>query len=641
MQATLKSFFRSPFLSVILSVSLFILPLGPATQLALADSQPIAKWEKTETKKTKERPSAEDIFPETTLLYLQVASAKQLYEDSQETNLGRMFRDPEMRPLLGDLYDAATEAFQSVEENLDGVSLEEILDLFQGEIAFAIVDPLEGDPAFAFMIDFGDAQETADKLWNRGKELFQGRSEVSQREIEGITIDVLSGNDDEALLQFTKDGTYVFTNNEIVAQLILNNWAGKPNEQYGRLSDNPKFKAIMKKCEVPNQEPHMTAFVDPIGFFKTVARNEPTMTLALMMLPSLGLDGLEGAGASMTLNTKDFDAVLHAHLALRSPRSGVLNSIALDTGDFTPENWVPYNAASYATLYWDVEKTYTNTTELFDTFQGSGKAAEGLQNLSSEIGVDIETEIIPQLVGRFTHVTWSEPPARINGMAQVGAIQLKDANEFQKVLDTLANQVGLEHRSLGKTDYYFRDLDSDGRGQGEEGDDGRQSNLDLRRPQLCVGIVDDFLLISDSEALLHEAISGSKDPKLSLANEIDFKLTHSKIKRLIGNQKASMIEIDRPDESMRMLYDMIHSDDTQRLLKRYQSSEDSNSFQNRTLETLDGILTENPLPSFEVIKKYLAPGGAILIDDSSGIHYTAFGIRRLPEEDIDRSNDQK
>ena len=49
---------------------------------------------------------------------------------------------------------------------------------------------------------------------------------------------------------------------------------------------------------------------------------------------------------------------------------------------------------------------------------------------------------------------------------------------------------------------------------------------------------------------------------------------------------------------------------------------------NPFFRALNDAVTKNPLPPFAVIAQYLAPGGAIVTDDETGLHYTAFGLRR-------------
>jgi hypothetical protein len=39
-------------------------------------------------------------------------------------------------------------------------------------------------------------------------------------------------------------------------------------------------------------------------------------------------------------------------------------------------------------------------------------------------------------------------------------------------------------------------------------------------------------------------------------------------------------------------------------------------------------LEQHPLPPFEVLQRYLAPGGTVVVDDDTGLHYTDFSLRR-------------
>jgi len=49
---------------------------------------------------------------------------------------------------------------------------------------------------------------------------------------------------------------------------------------------------------------------------------------------------------------------------------------------------------------------------------------------------------------------------------------------------------------------------------------------------------------------------------------------------------------------------------------------------NPLFRTLDAALEQHPLPPFEVLQRYLAPGGSMLVDDETGLHYTNFTLRR-------------
>ena len=46
------------------------------------------------------------------------------------------------------------------------------------------------------------------------------------------------------------------------------------------------------------------------------------------------------------------------------------------------------------------------------------------------------------------------------------------------------------------------------------------------------------------------------------------------------------------------------------------------------LEHASKILKDNPLPAFSVLAKYFAPGGGMMVNDETGIHYMTFTLKR-------------
>jgi hypothetical protein len=136
----------------------------------------------------------------------------------------------------------------------------------------------------------------------------------------------------------------------------------------------------------------------------------------------------------------------------------------------------------------------------------------------------------------------------------------------------------------------------------------------------CFCIVGDYLLVG-RESLLHKAIATESDPSKALAGALEFKLIASKAQKQAAGSRPSLLNFNRPEEGFRMMYGMATSDTTrERLAKRGEND----SF----LKNINQALQDNPLPPFSVIQQYLAPGGALLTDDETGLHYTSFTLRR-------------
>ena len=143
----------------------------------------------------------------------------------------------------------------------------------------------------------------------------------------------------------------------------------------------------------------------------------------------------------------------------------------------------------------------------------------------------------------------------------------------------------------------------------------------MRPFEPACGIVGDYFMIANQASLLETVIRTKASGQESLADQLDFKLIASKVKRMAGGAKPAMLTFNRPEEGMRMLYDLANAESTRKVLT---DRSESNGF----FRSLHGALEEHPLPPFAVVQKYLAPGGGLLVDDETGLHYTGFTLRR-------------
>lgn len=564
-----------------------------------------------------ERPSAPHLLPERTVAYVRVSDTQELIEEFQDTALGRITQDPQIQPLIGQLYGSAAEAFARIEEQV-GLPLDKLLAIPQGEICLALVSPEEGQPALVVLVDVGDQMPSAVKLLERMEEGMTGNGATKSTENVGdvqLTILDQPNRRNRRVVHFEKDGVIAFVTDKDLAVEVLRVWNGESTD-VKTLADNHKFTAIMQRCAgTKDERPQLSWFVDPIELFRTAVRGNSGAQLALAFLKPLGLDGLQGVGGSVILGTEEFDTIAHIHVLLDNPRRGVIEMLAMSAGDSTPEPWVPNDVASYTTLNWDVETTYTTFAKLYNEIRGEGRLeADVKQRISDPLGVDFETDLLQAVDGRITYVTWMEKPAKLNSQTNLLAIKLKDAKSFQNTLNVIVGKYEnvFTKTSFGGVTYY--------QAPSPQNPNGEERPL-LRRPEPCLAILGDHLLLTDSSQLLHEAIVTKSDPSLSLANELDYKLIASKISRQVGGSKPGLVSFNRPEVGMRALYDLATSETTR---DRLSSQAESNEF----FRALNNALRDNPLPPFAVLAQYLAPGGGMLTNDETGFHYTSFTLRR-------------
>jgi hypothetical protein len=381
------------------------------------------------------------------------------------------------------------------------------------------------------------------------------------------------------------------------------------------LSENTQFAGVRRNVTGGSEPPQLIWFVDPINAVREFGRGDTNATVAIALFPSLGLDGLQGLGGSLAFGQEQFDTVGRWHILLNPPRTGIVELIALQTGDVTPEPWVPAEVATYATVHWDVKKTYKKLGAMIDSFQGEGAFRRQVQSrLPPGVELDVEKELISLLAGRMTYITQIEEPITPRSQSPLVGIKLVDAKQAQSVFDRLVDGFSniLERKNyLGKPYVQYRPANA-------------QDTEDSRiQPRPCFGIVGDYLLIG-RESLWQKAMLATSDPSKGLGQSLDFKLIASKAQRQSGGNRPSMFSFQRPEEGLRFMHGLATADSTRAGLAR---QAENNPF----MKEVNEALNQNPLPPLSALKKYVAPGGAVMINDEAGIRYTTFTLRRSDE----------
>jgi hypothetical protein len=576
-----------------------------------------------------ERPRAADLFPLETVGLLTIPDAGDLNERVRSTAIFRMSQDPQMKPIVDQIYGTLVNSLSGLQDQF-GVSFDELLTLPQGEMVIGLL-PIQGQPPAAVLVM--DAGERLPKL--RGlvnglaDRMAEGGAERAEEKVGGTTVVVYDagGSPPRQAAFFDRDGSLVLGTRFEAVQLIAENWEKGAVEP---LSQNKIYTALLRKTQsTSGTPPHATFFFDPINLFRRSVGNDAGGRVALALLPGLGLDGLLGLGGSATLVGEQFDLEIHLHLLLDTPREAVVNLIALRSGDLTPENWVTAEASDYTSLYWDVEHTYDGLSLLIDSFQGQGFFADSVAGRVYDVtGLDFEKDILIHLENRVSIVNWTEKPAGPASQRSLVGFRLRDKEKFKKSLDKMIDfyKSDADRRTYAGKTYYVYVGEVGNFAFGPQARFGRPGQGQPPLPELppaepSFAVLDDYFLLADRPAAIEKAIQTATNPELSLAGDLEFKLISGTIRRQVTSAQPGMITFRRPEEQIRFLYDMAAEEKNRTLLA-------SRAEENPFLKGLNQALDDNRLPPFEVLKQYLAPAGALLTDDDTGLHYTYFVLRR-------------
>ena len=583
------------------------------------------------------RPTAPQMFPYNTVVYLRVADFPEMKTDFARTALGAIRNDETVAPLVNRLYSELLSAFPQIEEEL-GVTLDDLLKLPTGEVAISLAVTDTARPMFALIADVGDNTVTANKLIERAEfEHISNAGDLIEETIgeTEVTIFRNPGDDDDVYI-FIKEETVVICSSELMVTHLINAWEGTAEETDRNLSDNRKFTDIMRNSVgADNYQPQISFFADPLTLINATTRDNFQAQAVMALLPTLGVDGFKAVGGSLILAPPGFDSVAHFHLALGTPRRGVLNLLTFGSGDMTPEAWVPSDVADYSTVFWDLEKTYGEVEKLVDQILGAGYFENLVEeNVNTPTGWNLYEDVISQIDGRLTMIGKVIEPVRLNSLSRLISVKLKDPTLFAKFIDTNIDQFGdsLQTKEHRGTTYYLIPTPGGRRVSVEASQDNpappeptvpsaRQSiRQNFRQPQPTFAIVDGYLVVADSFEIVEAVIDAATGEGEKLIDQSDFQLIVSQIKAQTGEIQPSAISFSRPEYALKMFYDVLLGDSVQDTITNQASD-------NQFFGVLNSAFQDHPLPEFSEISKHLAPTGGVLFNRPSGLHYMSFSLK--------------
>jgi hypothetical protein len=601
-----------------------------------------------------DRPSSMKLFPEETVVFVRAANAHELGERFQQTSMGQMLNDPQMKPFVDHLYGKAGDLYAEHAEGKLGITWDDLKKLPKGEVAFAVVAREHRRPALALLIDQGDEVSVADKLVDKALDTAEkAGGEFSTEKIGDVTITVVRapGQQNRMFGVFERDNTIVVATDPDVLKNVLWHWdhpgettlsvvSDKPADSAATdktdsksagdtkgksekkddefvpsrtLAENSRFATIIRECRrKQDPPPHLIFYADPVGLAKNVGRGNGGLQMALAMLPMLGLDGVAGLGGAATYSTNEYDGLAQFHLLLENPRAGILQLPAFETGDTTPQAFVPRDLESYSTWHLNLRTTYDRIIALVTRF-GAKDAAEKFikEKINDKLGIDILAQVVDNLKGRYTWMVGFDKPAALRGQQHVVAAELKDEKAGTDALKTVIGRFPevFEVKHFGKVTYYSITT--------PRAKDKPEEELPYHP---FVAITDGYLFVGTSVQIFERCVAAFEGTGDRLADSDNFKRASAVLGRETAGKTPVMFSTHNYEETIRQWYDLLTSPKTREQLNEKKAK-------NPILAALAETLEQNQLPPFDVLAPYFAPGGGILYDTDNGYHGISFTLR--------------
>jgi hypothetical protein len=611
-----------------------------------------------------ERPSTMKLFPEESVVFVRMANAQEFGERLNATAMGRMLRDPQLKPFVEQLYGDLGNLYAEEAEEKVGISWDDLKNLPKGEVAFAVVARPSGTPAMLLLIDQGEEPSVAERLLERAFEFAREKgADFTTEEIGDVEVTVIrdADNQDRVFGVFQRENTIVIATDPNVLRGVLWHWDGgappdvasdeaggngaaNDNTEFSRdaqrsdsadnsdsdssdesefipgrtLAENDRFASIIKHCRRPQDPPpHLLFFVDPIELVRAVGRDNGGIQFAMGLLPALGADGILGVGGALTYATDEYDDLMHFHLLLGNPRAGVLQIPAFQTGDTNPQPFVPLDMETYMTMNYDLRASYDRIVALIDKYRYEGSTDKFVkENMSDKVGIDLPAEMIDNLAGRYTWMIGYQKPANFSARQHVIAAELKDEEamkqSIKKVMDKHPDV--FEERTFGNVAYHAflpdRRL--------------REMPAEERPTEPCVAVMDGYLFVGSSCQLFELCVQARDGTVDRLADSDEYSRATAVLGRETAGTTPVIFSFSQAEETLRYWYALLTSDQTRQQIEEHRED-------NRFLSTLGDALNQHQLPPFDVLEPYFAPGGAILYDTDDGYHGIGFTLRNETE----------
>jgi len=584
------------------------------------------------------RPQTPELLPKETVALLTIPQVSRLLPQIRETNLGKMFQDPELRPWAEEIYGWVGQVFGRVAQQT-GVGVGELAALFEGEISIALAESSEG-PALVVLVDFAEEEEQINELLSALEKSIQaGQARLGETSIAGLRVRMVEREAarTERFYYLVLDKTFIGVSYPDVLEKVLAAWVrkratgssqstsegGGPGDvavslkETSTLQDSAGFVATLSECrKLQKERPLIFWWVDPWNLLRVVGREDPNVQFLLLVAPLLGLDKITAAGGAISAAIGPLDWFTQSHLIIQGERTGALGFLSFGAGDYGPPAWVPAECTNYSTLNWRLREGLEAIRTILDGFRGQGSLARDLNRLSQFLRIRVEEELLPVLTGRVVWASYIEWPARAESRAQLVGLEVHNSEQARELVSRLAERFAnvFQKEESGAYAFFVAQQPLGPRSSGTE---------DPRR--LTFGCVDGWILVADRKSAFQRALATLEGTSPGLAESPEFRQMASRVDERVNPLELASMTYEFPRENLRYLFELAQTDEGRRRLEEAASTQ-------RWAQAILSFTNKQGLPPFAVIEKYLVPQGSVLLSDESGLHYLTFTFREVPEE---------
>jgi hypothetical protein len=506
--------------------------------------------------------------------------------------------------------------------------------------------------ALAMLVDVTDHVQAAEELLQKvRKELVSKGATQSTETLAGVEMVVLTIPVDKEK-DITRKTYYVIqqdllvaTDDEEVAEGILTRMNAEATDSLSQLAS---YQATSSHCAeaFADQPPHVEWFVEPFGLVEVLRAyaggRKKRGTDVLKVLTNQGFTAIQGIGGGIALATGEHEVLQHTFIyappverADDDPNTDKYDLAArmLDFPNSTniaPEGWIPRNLATYLSFNWKMQDAFWYAETLVNEFAGDEVFEDVLKSIETDPNgpqINIEKELIDHLGERATLVADCQLPITPKSERILLALEVTNPEvvmrTINKAMESDPEARKLEHEGhviwemISDDEVEVEAVQIDGPGFGFEFEEEEPIEEDQPfRPNAAVTVAHGRMFVASHVDYIVDMLDRPADAD-TLQSDGEYQVVSTTLEELGAGNDAFRF-FTRTDEATRATYELL----------RQGRMPESESLFGKALnyifepeeegEMREQYLDGSKLPEYQVVRRYLGPGGFFIRSEENG-----------------------
>lgn len=593
---------------------------------------------------------SELLLPATTKGFLSTQDVEEVRTKFKATQLGDLVNDPVMKPFIDDLKQQIGAKLERAGKKL-GVKWDDLEGVYGGEVALALIQPNPQDKmshATALVVDITGKRKEADELLKKIDANQQANRAVRSILKDGgidITVYTLPLKEGqktpERSFYFISGDQLVVADDQPTIVGIVRRLDGKAKDSLATVT---AFGATLKKCAdaSPDTRYHIRWFIEPFGYAEASRAAQGGKrrrgTDILKILQTQGFTAAQGIGGNVFFDTAGTEVLHRTYVYAPQPWQLAMRMLdfpnAAKPSELEPQAWVLPEIASYLTFNWKMREAFDHSETLVDAFIGDkGAFKEIWQSLKIDPNgpqIDIYAGLLDHLGTRATLLSDVKLPVDLKSERLLVLVDVKDSEAVAKTLekafkgDPQAKRREIDGHviwEITQDDELAGDTEIMIEGAGfvsttEAAPEPKALEEEAKLPNIALTVLLDHLVVSTHVDFIQDLIAHAGKHK-NLGQMTDFQRVQKALADL-GAGNDSFRFFSRTDASYRATYELLKQGKLPeaetvlaRLLNALMGPREEGALRQ---QEIDG----SKLPEFDLVKKYLGPGGLFVQTQASG-----------------------